>query len=67
MTSLGNATLSPSTGSTVVATTSSHPFTPPDSGTYCFLGTYPGNPHYSVSSDSSPSDECFSVSAGGGL
>jgi hypothetical protein len=68
-TSLGNATLAPSAGSNVVATAASRPFTPPGPGPYCFLGIYPGSPHYSVSSDSSPSDECFTVtgSAAGAL
>jgi hypothetical protein len=62
--SLGNATLAPAAGSTVVATASSRPFSPPGPGPYCFLGVYPGSPHYSVSSDSSPAGECFTESAG---
>ena len=61
VTSLGPTTLAPSAGSSVVATATSASFRPPDTGTYCFLAVYAGNPHYSVSSDSPGSDECFSV------
>ena len=41
------------------ATSSS--FTPDASGTWCYDAVYSGDSNYTGSSDSSPSDECFSV------
>ena len=57
-TKLGTVTLA-GTGSTATAT--SPPYTPTVTGTYCFLGVYPGDTNYIGGSDGS-SDECFMVS-----
>jgi hypothetical protein len=67
VTNLGNVTLSPSSSSVDVATATSASFSTTSPGTYCFLGIYAGNPHYSVSSDGSTPDECFAVTGNGGL
>ncbi len=61
VTNLGNITLTPSSTSVDVATATSSSFSTTSPGTYCFLGSYTGNPHYSVSSDGSTADECFTV------
>ena len=67
VTNLGTTILSPSSASVDVATATSASFSATSPGTYCFLGTYAGNPHYSVSSDGSTPGECFTVTANGGL
>ncbi|HEY5251099.1 MAG TPA: hypothetical protein VIJ09_05535 [Acidimicrobiales bacterium] len=67
VTNLGSATLTPSPTSVDVATATSSPSPTESPGSYCFLGSYAGNPHYSVSSDGSTSDECFTVGGSGGL
>ncbi|HVC71619.1 MAG TPA: Ig-like domain-containing protein [Acidimicrobiales bacterium] len=38
-------------------------YTPPATGSYCFLGAYSGDSHYDPVSDGSTTDECFIVTA----
>ncbi len=54
----GPGTLAPSTANT--SSTVSASFQPGAAGTWCFRGTYSGDPNYTASSDSSAS-ECFTV------
>jgi hypothetical protein len=49
------------TGSGATATATSPAFTPPATGTYCFLGVYSGDTNYQGSSDGSTARECFVV------
>jgi hypothetical protein len=42
-------------------TATSPTYTPPSTGTYCFLGVYSGDGNYMGSSDSSTTRECFTV------
>jgi hypothetical protein len=55
---LGTGALAGSSGN---ATTTSLPYTPTSTGTYCFLAVYSGDSHYGVLSDSSTTSECFTV------
>ncbi len=48
-------------GSGTTATATSPAFTTSTLGTYCFLGVYSGDAHYTSASDGSTTDECFSV------
>ena len=53
------------TGSGSIATATSASFSPGSAGTYCFLGVYSGDTLYPSASDSSTTDECFTVGATG--
>ncbi|MGH9016531.1 MAG: hypothetical protein ACRDY1_02170, partial [Acidimicrobiales bacterium] len=48
-------------GSGNTATAVSPRYTPPATGSYCFLGVYSGDANYLAASDGSLSDECFTV------
>jgi hypothetical protein len=45
----------------VAGTATSPTYTPPSTGTYCFLGIYSGDSNYMGSSDGSTTRECFTV------
>ena len=49
--------------SLVSGSATSSSFTPNSSGTWCYDAVYSGDSNYTGSSDSNPSDECFSVAA----
>jgi len=57
-TKLGTVALA---GSGTTATATSAPYTPPATGTYCFLGVYSGDANYAGGSDGSTTRECFTV------
>lgn len=63
-TALGSVSLSPasSAGADSAAATSPD-FTPPSTGTYCFVADYSGDSTVAAASDGSPPSECFTVTA----
>lgn len=63
-TGLGAVTVSadPSAGADTAAATSAD-FTPPSTGTYCYLAQYGGDGTLAAASDGSPPSECFTVTA----
>jgi hypothetical protein len=58
---LGSSLLAGSGGT---ATATSAGYTPPGTGSYCFLAVYGGDNNYASASDGSTADECFSVTPG---
>jgi hypothetical protein len=60
-TDLGSVSLS---GSSDVATATSDSYSPPGTGTYCFLAVYSGDANYASAPDSSTTAECFTTTAG---
>jgi hypothetical protein len=58
---LGSSLLAGSGGT---ATARSAAYTPPATGSYCFLAVYGGDNNYASASDGSTADECFNVTSG---
>jgi len=63
-TALGSVSLSPAPSAGADAAAATSPvFTPPSTGTYCFVADYSGDSTVAAASDGSPPSECFTVTA----